>query len=118
MAGPQSRSPSSSTVTGMDRVRTRAVASNITTARNLPRARWAVLTGRVSSISRVPARCSSLHWRMVRVATSRIMRIGIHRNSGRTSAMFRAKKVSAQKKRNKVAARKTPMKMMARGEPK
>ena len=118
MAGPQSRSPSSSTVTGIDRVRTSAVASRITTARNLPRARWTVLTGSVRSISRVPARCSSLHWRMVSVATSSIISTGIHRNRGRTSAMLRAKKVSAQKKRNSVAARNTPMKIRARGEPK
>ena len=77
-----------------------------------------MLTGSVSSTSSVPERCSSLHWRMVSAATRKIISSGIHRNSGRTSAMPRAKKAATQKKAKSVAARKTPTKISAMGEPK
>ena len=75
-------------------------------------------TGAVSRNSSVPARRSSLHMRMVIAETRKIKRIGIHSNSGRTSAMLRAKKRSTQKKMKSSAARNTPMKMKAAGEEK
>ena len=75
-------------------------------------------TGAVSRNSSVPARLSSLHIRMVMAETRKIRRMGIHSNSGRTSAMLRAKKRSTQKKMNSRAARNTPMKMKAAGEEK
>ena len=77
-----------------------------------------VETGRVSRISRVPERCSSLHWRIVSAAAMKIISTGIQRKSGRTSAMPRAKKVSTQKNENRVATRNAAMKMIAIGEPK
>jgi hypothetical protein len=53
---------------------------------------------------------------MVRVETRKISSSGIQRNIGRTSAMFRAKKVSTQKKVKRVAAKNTPTKIRAMGE--
>ena len=106
------------TVTGRDRVNTRESTSRAITARNLPMTMYVRFTGSVRSSSKVPLRCSSLHWRIVNVATRKIIRTGIHRNNGRTSATFLTKKVSTQKKMKRLAARKTPMKMRARGEPK
>ncbi len=44
--------------------------------------------------------------------------MGIHWNSGRTSAIPRAKKVSMVKKITKVAATNVPKKIRASGEPK
>ncbi|OQA38078.1 MAG: hypothetical protein BWY52_03301 [Chloroflexi bacterium ADurb.Bin325] len=85
---------------------------------NLPMTSCTLLTGSVSSTSSVPARCSSLHWRMVSAATRKTISSGIQRKSGRTSAMPRAKKVSTQKKANNVTARNAPMKSSAIGEPK
>jgi hypothetical protein len=88
------------------------------TARNLPRTSCTLLTGSVSSTSTVPERCSSLHCRIVSAATRKIVRTGIQRNSARTSAMPRGKKVSTQKNTKRVAARNTPTKINAMGEPK
>src|SRR5579883_2054153 len=68
--------------------------------------------------SSVPARRSSLHMRMVSAETRKMRRTGIHSKSGRTSAMFLAKKRSTQKKMNSSAAKKTAMKMKAAGEEK
>jgi hypothetical protein len=52
------------------------------------------------------------------VPTKKIINIGIHRNSGLTSARFIVKNVSTQKKIKRLAAIKTPMNMTASGDPK
>ncbi len=116
--GPQSRSPSMLAVIGRKSVSARDTTIRAMTAMNLPHTRLTRRTGRVSRTSSVPPRCSSLHWRIVKAATRKIIRIGIHLNRGRTSAMFLAKKVSAQKKEKRVTTKKAPTKISAMGEPK
>src|SRR6202044_3424187 len=74
--------------------------------------------GEVSSSSRVPARRSSAHERIVSADTRKISRIGIHWNSGRTSARLRSKKVATQKKIKSVAPRKAARNRNAAGEAK
>ncbi len=118
ITGPQSRVPSRVTVIGKNSVRASARTTKAITARNLPTTSWIGETGRVSSTSRVPDRCSSLHCLMVNAATRSIKSTGVQRKSGRTSAMPRAKKVSIQKNENSVTARKAPTKMSAMGDPK
>jgi hypothetical protein len=66
----------------------------------------------------VPARRSSDHMRMVMADTRNMSSKGIHSNSGRTSAILRAKKVSTQKNTNKVIARNAARKIKAMGEEK
>src|SRR3546814_16849906 len=56
--------------------------------------------------------------RIVNADTRKISSSGIHSNSGRTSAMLRAKKVSTQKNTKRQTARKTPMKMSAASDAK
>ena len=92
------------------------MATSTSIARNLPITSAIGRTGSVSRISSVPERCSSLHWRMPSAATSSITSSGIPANSGRTSAMPRAKNASTQKNMNRVAARNAPTAMKASGE--
>src|SRR5690349_18679128 len=94
------------------------MATRARQARNLPSTRWMGLAGEVIRNSSVPARRSSLHMRMVRPETRKISSTGIHSNSGRMSAMLRAKKRETQKKVNRQTARNTPMKMKAASEEK
>jgi hypothetical protein len=74
-------------------------------AANLPATSSQVFTGNVSRISRVPERSSSLQARMVSAETRKMASTGSHSNSGRTSAMLRAKKRDQEKNTNRVAAR-------------
>ena len=53
------------------------IVTNASTARNFPNTSRTCETGRVSSTSRVPDRCSSLHWRMVKAASRKINSSGI-----------------------------------------
>jgi hypothetical protein len=55
---------------------------------------------------------------MVSAATRKMRRSGIHRNNGRISAIFLAKKVSSQKKEKRQDRRKTPINIAAIGDPK
>ena len=94
---------------GSGRVSAKATATSAIAARNLPSTSRQVGTGKVASTSSVPARRSSLHRRMVSAAARKISSTGIQSNSGRVSAMLRAKKASTQKNTNRQAARKAPM---------
>jgi hypothetical protein len=91
ITGPQSSWPNIEAVMGRGRVSSRAMPTSVMPAANLPSTRSRVRTGSVSRTSSVPIFCSSLHCRMVTAATRKIRRNGSDWNSGRTSAMFRAK---------------------------
>ncbi len=97
-------------MSGIGSVSAKAIATRARPARNFPRTRFRVGTGRVMSVSSVPARRSSLQSRMVRAAQRKISSTGIQSNRGRASAMLRAKKASTQKKTKSETARKAPMK--------
>ena len=116
--GPQSRSPRMLTEMGRNRVSANPRVTSAITATSFPSTSCSRGMGRVSNTSIVPTRCSSLHWRMVSVATRKIITTGIHWKRGRMSAMLRAKNASTQKKRKKVTTRNTPTKIRASGEPK
>ena len=66
----------------------------------------------------VPVLRSSLHIRMVSAPHRKMSSTGIHSNSGRISAMLRAKKDSTQKKMKKVIAMNEARKSHATGEAK
>ena len=116
--GPQSKLPKFATVIGRIKVRNNATIKSNMTAKNFPITSQNLRTGSVNNNSKVPDLFSSLHCLIVRVPTKKIINIGIHRNSGLTSAKFIVKNVSTQKKIKRLAARKTPMNMTASGEPK
>ena len=118
MTGPQSRLASRATVIGSGSVLINASSNRVKQARNFPMTKCHRLIGCVSTCSSVPLRRSSLHIRMVKAAQRKIRRIGIHSNSGRISAMLRAKKDSTQKKRNSVTAAKDARNNHATGDEK
>ena len=118
MTGPQSSGPSSEIVTGNGIVKASATATSSRLARNLPSTRCSRLTGLVNRFSIVPARRSSDHVRIVRVAARKMSSTGNHLNNGRASAMFLAKNVSIQKNRKSIITRKAPRNSNAAGEAK
>jgi hypothetical protein len=84
-------------VIGRTSVSPSAIAISTMPARNLPTTSCQRGTGKVSSTSSVPARRSSAHCRIASADTTMIKSRGIHSNSGRRSAMPRAKNFSTQK---------------------
>src|SRR5579863_6740241 len=105
-------------MTGSGSVSSSAISTRPRQPRNLPSTSSAGEVGEVSSSSRVPERRSSAQARIVNAATRKISRIGIHWNSGRTSARLRSKKVATQKKMKSVAPRKAARNRKAAGEAK
>ena len=118
MTGPQSKGPINETLTASGIVRSNARPTRARLAKNLPSTICSAPAGLVSRLSIVPERRSSDQVRILSDPTRKMSSTGIHWNSGFMSAMFLAKKASAQKKINNVAIRNAPTKSQAAGEAK